>query len=65
MDNKRTLSHTECETGVWLTYTSIPQYMICRCSECGADIFVPYIGDNVIFNFCPNCGAKMRGRTDE
>ena len=61
MDNKHMLSPKECETGVWLTYTSIPRYMKCRCSKCGADILVPYVGDNVIFNFCPNCGEKMRG----
>ena len=28
--------------------------------RCGADILVPYVGDNVIFNFCQNCGEKMR-----
>ena len=51
----------EQKTGVWLTYTNIPQYMLCKCSACGADILVPYLGKNMIFNYCPNCGAKMEG----
>lgn len=51
----------ELKTGVWLTYTNVPQYMLCKCSACGADILVPYAGKNMIFNYCPNCGAKMEG----
>ena len=51
----------EPKTGVWLIYTNIPQYMLCKCSACGADILVPYLGKNTIFNYCPNCGAKMEG----
>ena len=50
------------KTGVWLAYTSVPGYMFCKCAACGADILVPYTGRNKpIFNYCPNCGAKMKG----
>ena len=63
---KRTETHA-CDlirrkTGVWLAYTSVPGYMFCKCAACGADILVPYTGRNKpIFNYCPNCGAKMKG----
>lgn len=30
----------------------------CRCSECGCK-------SQKEFMFCPNCGAKMEGRTDD
>ena len=67
---KRTQERTETracdlirrETGVWLAYTSVPGYMFCKCAACGADILVPYTGRNKpIFNYCPNCGAEMKG----
>ena len=41
--------------GVW-EYIS---FMTCRCSVC-KEIFHELAGDN----FCPNCGADMRGKTD-
>lgn len=36
------------------------------CSECGEhfDNF-PMIGWNPLWNFCPNCGADMRGINNE
>lgn len=54
-------AQSEQKTNVWLTYTNIPQYMLCKCSACGADVLVPYLGKNTIFNYCPNCGVKMEG----
>ena len=49
--------------GEWLTFST--NHSIIQCSECTAllnnlraDIFKDKIGK---MNFCPNCGAKMRG----
>ena len=49
----------ERKKGAWMPYDTIPQYVICRCSACGTDILVPCINDKTIYNYCPNCGAKM------
>ena len=40
----------------------------CECSVCGwRKIFMGYkkLGVNKSYNFCPNCGAKMKGADDE
>lgn len=45
--------------GHWETYIiSMLDREGCRCSECGFD-GVPY------WDFCPNCGADMRGKQNE
>ena len=31
------------------------------CSECGYRVKIDFVS----FNFCPNCGADMRGKDDE
>ena len=45
------------KTGMWKPF-DLPWY---QCSECGA------VRENKTFmeNFCPNCGAKMEGDSDE
>ena len=52
----------ECKRGKWLLHTDerfdIDYY---KCSECG---YEPYRKMD-ISNFCPNCGADMRGIKDE
>ena len=55
----------ERKTGTWIPYDTIPRYVICRCSACGTDILVPCINDKTIFNYCPNCGAKMEEKQYE
>ncbi len=34
-------------------------YCICRCSSCGKEVF--FGEDETLYDFCPNCGAKMKG----
>ena len=34
-------------------------YCLCRCSSCGKEVF--FDADETGYNFCPNCGAKMKG----
>jgi hypothetical protein len=46
------------KTGEWEIYIiSMLDGEGCRCSECGSE-GVPY------WNFCPNCGADMRGEAE-
>ena len=49
----------EQKKGKWEIYViSMFDGVGCRCSECGFE-GVPY------WDFCPNCGADMRGEQDE
>ena len=49
----------EHKMGKWITYViSIFDGEGCKCSECGFE-GVPY------WDYCPNCGAWMRGKYDE
>ena len=56
------------KTGKWIRwYETIEQEHCtihdphCKCSECNQE-YDPYIAS--LFNYCPNCGAKMVGDTD-
>lgn len=54
-----TITQPERKTGKWETYIiSMLDGKGCRCSKCGFE-GVPY------WNFCPNCGADMRGEQNE
>ena len=35
------------------------------CSECGAWALLEYNEQQCLSNFCPNCGARMKGADDE
>lgn len=49
----------ERKTGEWEIYViSMLDGEGCKCSECGFE-GAPY------WDFCPNCGADMRGNADE
>lgn len=48
-------------TGRWKV-SDLPKGKMKYCSECG---FGQYIADERQYNFCPNCGADMRGEQDE
>lgn len=41
--------------GKWIRPTRVPDSMLDECSVCGFDTGA------YTFNFCPNCGADMRG----
>ena len=51
--------------GKWITKKLDPQdvYEQTHCSECNAYWSSPTLVDS--FNYCPNCGAKMKGRKNE
>ena len=43
----------------------ISQWQSARCSECGKYHTTPYMYHFNNYNFCPNCGAQMKGADDE
>ena len=46
-------------------YKIIEEWQSARCSVCGKYHTTPYMYHFDHFNYCPNCGADMRGETDE
>lgn len=56
---KEALSAEARPTGEWIFNTSTSNGKSWNvCSECGESMFHPA-------NFCPNCGARMKGADDE
>ena len=43
----------------------IEAWQSARCSACGKWHTAPYLYSFDVFNFCPYCGADMRGEDDE
>ena len=43
----------------------IDEWQSARCSVCGKYHTTPYMYHFDHFNYCPNCGAEMRGELDE
>ena len=43
----------------------VEEWQSARCSVCGKYHTTPYMYYFDDFNFCPNCGAKMKGADDE
>ena len=59
------LEEAERPHGEWIgkeEYDDYPNKMVCECSECGKMICISH---NDFPNFCPNCGADMRGKADQ
>ena len=42
----------------------ITEWQSARCSKCGKYHTTPYMYSFDNFNFCPNCGAEMKGREE-
>lgn len=42
----------------------VEEWQSARCSVCGKYHTTPYMYYFDDFNFCPNCGARMKGGTD-
>lgn len=53
--------NADSQTGEWIGEEKLPDrvgYKWYRCSECGMLV-------DKVTNFCPNCGAKMKGGDSE
>lgn len=46
--------------GRWVTHSDRPDSLICSVCKCGFDMW-----KHDPHNYCPNCGADMRGSSDE
>jgi len=51
-------------SGEWRATTE-KFYSDWRCSQCGASALLDNVEQMCLSNFCPNCGAKMKGADDE
>lgn len=51
--------------GKWKPFDLTWGRSIYACSACGHGAEVPTEMGDPIYNFCPNCGADMRGRQDD
>ena len=49
--------------GYWENANGRPKTYIRKCSVCGKEAY--FCGRGCSYKFCPNCGAKMEGESDE
>ena len=49
--------------GYWENANGRPKTYIRKCSVCGKEAY--FCGRGCSYKFCPNCGADMRGESDE
>lgn len=63
IDNQPTIE-PERKKGEWIDQDDGAFYPI-ECSECRKIPLFDAYGDYVLSNFCPNCGADMRGEQDD
>lgn len=49
-------------TGHWLKANP---FLLAECSECGNKALGNHGFDEVLTDYCPNCGAKMEGETHD
>ena len=52
----------EVKRGKWIYETAYPDSDVCNCSICDQ---IMQTAKGVRMNFCPNCGADMRGIKDD
>jgi predicted RNA-binding Zn-ribbon protein involved in translation (DUF1610 family) len=72
MDERTRLKHMvadaptieERKTGKWIVVDDAYNRISGKCSACGWEAHL-YEDDVVGMDYCPNCGADMRGKTDE
>ena len=51
------------EHGYWENANGRPKTYIRKCSVCGKEAY--FCGRGCSYKFCPNCGSKMDGESDE
>ena len=61
---KDTHDKTEPQEGKWIAKTE-NNHSHWVCSECGAWALLEYNEQQCLSNFCPDCGARMKGADDD
>lgn len=56
------MSTAEPKHGKWDHHIGIGNVALMKCGECG--FTYPELLGMMLFNYCPNCGAKMEGSED-
>ena len=59
IDNIKAVDAKPVVRGRWIDTDYKPD-IYCKCSECGRRVYAYDDG----YNYCPNCGADMRGKED-
>ena len=55
----------EPKQGEWIEEMYNATAQIWKCSECAEQIWQPPSTEYPTYNFCPNCGARMKGTDNE
>ena len=55
----------ERKTGKWIKLDAHAHLADHKCSACGQECYVPTCMGDPMYDFCPNCGADMRGEQDD
>ena len=56
----------EVKRGEWIDESTVKEYYVdtYRCTLCGHTFVLDETPDELGYNYCPNCGAKMEGNDD-
>lgn len=55
----------EPKRGEWIEFDTKWGRSLYYCTNCMETSEVPTVFGNPLYDFCPNCGAKMKGADDE
>ena len=61
--NAPTIEAEPVRHGYWENANGRPKTYIRKCSVCGKEAY--FCGRGCSYKLCPNCGADMRGESDE
>ena len=59
LDEAPTIEAEPVKHGRWTLLRLSPIKKMVVCSACGGNFYTDLSTEDVFFNFCPNCGAKM------
>lgn len=61
--DRNTIEAEPVRHGYWENANGRPKTYIRKCSVCGKEAY--FCGRGCSYKFCPNCGCKMDGESDE
>ena len=63
-NSKQSTIEPERKTGRWIKLDIHAHLADHKCTACSQECYVPTCMGEPMYNFCPNCGADMRGEQD-